>query len=114
VTAIGVDPALPDDDLADAWKQFSPRVAFVAGGESLRRVLELRQALGRPEVVVSLDAGPPPEGALSFAEQLDLGGTLDTAERAGDFRALVRGVASKTCAIAHVGRSAGGTAPTGS
>lgn len=87
--------------LETTFSRFAPRIVFVAGAEALRRVVE------RGGNVVSLD-GDAPEGVTSFAQALELGGTLDTAERAGAFRDRARAIKRSSDAIVHLEDVVGG------
>lgn len=96
LVVIGPDPNEAVLDLA--WSRFSPRAIFVAGEEARRRV----RARAGDASVIALD-GEASEDVPNFDKVLDLGGTLDTAERAGAFRDHARAIAPSAVAIAHVG-----------
>jgi hypothetical protein len=105
---IAVDSDLPSPALASTLGELAPKAVFVTSSSERARLLELQ---GRPvaaEKVVVFDsevARPPtgdasPSTELSWSEVLDLGGTLDTAERAQKFRARARAVEPEAPAIA--------------
>jgi hypothetical protein len=122
--AVAVDPDLPGRALAAALAKTAPRAVFLSGPTALERVLSaLLEARGgaRPsagdaggsvlsregkarsrEVEVIAFDGPVPVGAALLSEVLDLGGTLDTAERAVAFRARAREVTPGQSALEHV------------
>jgi hypothetical protein len=82
----------------------SPRVLFV---EDVRTATALLDVPGVARVIVL--GGEPTAGPLTtFTEALDLGGTLDTAERAQSLRASARAVPREAAALAWpVGTHAG-------
>jgi hypothetical protein len=109
--SVVVDTEVP----AGRWAAIAPRVAFVEDRHAAERLLGVAaDALG---TIVTLDrlppdgAAPPSSSVLSFTEVLDLGGTLDTAERANAFRAQARQLGPDAPAMAHVGRGADPSAP---
>jgi pyruvate-formate lyase-activating enzyme len=130
--AVALDPELPAPALAAALAKIAPHAAFVAGPPELKRVAEACPVLcgetrphpaGRADVatgsggaassgrLVSFDA--PAQGAALLSEVLDLGGTLDTAERAVAFRARAREVTAGQLALEYVDRSPDGSARSG-
>jgi acyl-CoA synthetase (AMP-forming)/AMP-acid ligase II len=95
-----LDPGTPDDALARAFEQLSPRVAFVADPATRDRVL---RAGARVERFVLAEGAPRTDTSdVTWAAMLDLGGTLDTAERAQAFRATARELRPEMPAIAYV------------
>jgi acyl-CoA synthetase (AMP-forming)/AMP-acid ligase II len=98
-----IDPALPDPELAAQLTALAPRAVFVEGG-SVARVSECLAAVRRGTTIVGLD-GVVPDGAqgqaLSWSEALDLGGSLDTAERANAYRQQARELPPETPALGH-------------
>jgi AMP-binding enzyme len=102
-TAI-VDPALPDAELSAQLCALAPRAIFVEGG-SVDRVIACQPAArGGASTIIALDAGGArgaTESVLSWTEALDLGGSLDTAERANAARARARGLPAETPALGH-------------
>ncbi len=90
LATVAIDPDATLPQLTAVWRRIAPRVAFVAG-DAADRVSQMPSGTG-PERVIVL-GGPARTGRdASFSEALDLGGTLDTAERANAFRARVRDV----------------------
>jgi hypothetical protein len=112
VVSVVVDSHVPDG----RWRIVAPRVAFVADPRAAERLAGVLSDSDPIATIVTLDprastGAPRPPAVLSFAEILDLGGTLDTAERAGAFRAQARQVGPDTPALAHAGRGADASAP---
>ncbi len=107
--AVAVDPDLPAPALAAALAQIAPRAAFVAGPDELERLESVREGIPGLEEVIAFEGPLAPERAALLCEVLDLGGTLDTAERAGAFRARAREVSPDACALGFVERGADGT-----
>jgi AMP-binding enzyme len=124
--AVTVDPALGRDAVTAALAESRPRVAFVAREEDKNWLLEIsgrtNGELRSLEKIVVFEGLPaPPAGAdrapkdrgegsrWSFwSSVLDLGGTLDTAERAQAFRGRARELAPGMHALAHFERTADG------
>jgi long-chain acyl-CoA synthetase len=106
--SVAIDPELPAPALADALAQVQPRAVFVADGAVLERVVAARGCADAE--IIAFDGPVPGERATLFSEALDLGGTLDTPERAGAFRALARDVSPEARALGHVERGEGGVA----
>jgi hypothetical protein len=91
-----LDPGLTDAALASALGQVTPRVAFVGGSLDGRRVIQL----ARTATLVALEEQGKSWGSTStWPEVLDLGGTLDTAERAQSFRAQARALGPEMPAV---------------
>jgi hypothetical protein len=97
-----VDPVYSEGELTTVFERLVPKVVFSAPS-SLDRVKDARQrAAGKPgEPVVAFGEAGGGNAATSWAAVLDLGGTLDTAERAQSFRAAARAVRSEMAAVAH-------------
>ncbi len=106
---VAIDPDLPEPGLAAALEQIAPRVAFVSGPADLERLERVRGGVPGLEMVIAFDGPLPPERAALLSEVLDLGGTLDTPERAGAFRAQAREVSPEACALGYVDRGADGS-----
>jgi hypothetical protein len=98
---VGLDPDLPSAALASAVAQLEPRVVFVAGSSERARLLELHGGALSAERIVVFDPPTASQEASSWSQVLDLGGTLDTAERAQKFRSLARAVRPDAPALAH-------------
>lgn len=122
IVPVAVDPDLAPAELAAAVAEVAPRAVFAPAtvlerlgladvppaGEDGGRTRPPPAAEARTFELVALDGLP--SGAATLSEVLDLGGTLDTAERAVAFRARVRGVAPDRPALAWV-EAAPGRAP---
>jgi acyl-CoA synthetase (AMP-forming)/AMP-acid ligase II len=108
----GVSVVLAPDSsierLAAAWDRFAPVSVLVAGPDALANVLALETSGRTPHDVVTLDAQPT-KGTVSFEQVLELGGTLDTAERAGAFRDRARSIGPTSHAIVHEHPSSNGS-----
>ncbi len=95
-SVVVADPSASDDQLRGlraTWERLCPRVALVEDDATASRILALSGAAGSIERVITLGGdGAPREGVVPFVEALDLGGTLDTAERANTMRARARAV----------------------
>jgi len=99
---VGLEHDLGDDALLAALAQARPCVVYASdpdSGERLRRLRE-RGRLGAPTLV--FEAAPERDGILPLARVLELGGTLDTPERAQSFRAVSRHVEARGEALWHV------------
>jgi hypothetical protein len=103
-----IDPALPDAELAAHLAALAPRAVFVEG-KSLDRVMTCLRSARGVGTVVALD-GPTAGQALSWSEVLDLGGSLDTAERANTLRAHARALPPETPALGHAVGNSGSVA----
>jgi hypothetical protein len=90
---VPIDASSSAEELANALEAVSPRLAFVAP-DAVDRVLAARARAGRVDAtnVIEVDGPVPSTRATSFVKILDLGGTLDTAERAQNLRARARSV----------------------
>lgn len=95
-----IDPALPDPELAAQLAALGPRAVFVEGG-AVDRVIACLATTRSTSTVVVLDGDASGGLALTWSEALDLGGSLDTAERANSFRAQARAVPQDTPALAQ-------------
>ncbi len=100
VTAV-VDPGGADSILSAQLVALAPRVAFVEDIAGAGRLLACRAAVPSLETIVVLEGATPADHVVSWSEALDLGGTLDTAERAQAFRARARAVPATSPALAH-------------
>jgi acyl-CoA synthetase (AMP-forming)/AMP-acid ligase II len=96
--AVTMDPDLPPDVVRGAIEEAAPAVAFVPDAAARDRAAGAR-------AVLCFDGKA--EGAWAFCEALDLGGTLDTPERAQSFRAQAREVAPDSCALGYLAGSDG-------
>ena len=96
--ALAIDPDLPPSHLRAAVEQAAPAVAFIPDG------LQRELASGARAVICFEGKA---DGAWAWNEALDLGGTLDTPERAQSFRAQAREVAADSPALGDVSGSNG-------
>ena len=110
-TSVGIEHDAPDEVLAAALRDADPRVVFSTDGESTARLLGLRvEGLRRRPTVVAAETAAPVDGVLPLREMLELGGTLDTPERAQAFRMVCRGSSPEAEALWHVGARGSGAA----
>ncbi len=112
IVTLGAAAITVDADSSHAARAFlsggvAAKAAFADGPRESARLVELPQALA-PEKVVTLDPGPRADGVRSWVEILDLGGTLDTAERAQSFRQQARTLPSHAAALGYFERANGG------
>src|SRR5216684_4454397 len=95
---VAIDPDLPPEAVRRAIEETAPAVAFVANAPAPEWTFGAR-------AVVCLHGKA--EGAWAWSEALDLGGTLDTPERAQSFRAQAREVAPDSRALGYLAGSDG-------
>ncbi len=95
-----VDPTLPDAELYAQLAALAPRAVFVER-DSVQRVIAWHASARAASTIIALDGGVAGGGALSWSEALDLGGSLDTAERANSARARARALSPDTPALGH-------------
>ncbi len=88
---VALDPALPEDLLASMLARLAPRAVFVKDEATLVRLERVRGAIPGPIGIIVFEAAET-VGQSVLSEALDLGGTLDTPERAQAFRARAREV----------------------
>jgi hypothetical protein len=102
--AVGVEHDVDDAALLDALRRAEPRFVVATDRDSARRVVELRRSglLSKVAIVADEPGGTAGE-ALPLGQLLELGGTLDTPERAQAFRLLCRRVEPEAEALWHVG-----------
>lgn len=107
---VGIDPALPDGRVQRALEDARPRV-LLGSAEQLARL----EVDGRPAVaaehIISFDTHAA-ASAASFAAAIDLGGTLDTPERASAFRERARQLRPDAPALEHHQTGGGGEPET--
>jgi acyl-CoA synthetase (AMP-forming)/AMP-acid ligase II len=96
--AVAIDPDLPAGDLRAAIEQAAPAIALVSDAAQGELVSGAR-------AVICFEGNA--EGAWAWSEALELGGTLDTPERAQSFRAQAREVAADAPALGEVSGSNG-------
>lgn len=96
---VGIDPALPDAAIRDVLGDVQPRVLLASSRQLARFATDGRPASSAEHVI---SFGPPAgENVVSLAAAIDLGGTLDTPERASAFRERAREIAPDTPALQH-------------
>ena len=105
--SVAADPALPPARLLGALIEAGPKVVF-ASETALAKLDGGTLALPGVAEVVTIGSGPKPRNGRTLAEVLDLGGTLDTAERAQAFRAHARSLPPDHPALSHHDRSVEG------
>jgi hypothetical protein len=94
--------------LAEQLGALGPRVVF-ADGPAVADVLAWSRADPDKGVTVIALNGVAVAPAIAWTEALDLGGTLDTAERANAYRGIMRSLPPETAALAHAGPNGVGT-----
>jgi acyl-CoA synthetase (AMP-forming)/AMP-acid ligase II len=109
-----LDPRLPPQALASALAQLQPKVTFASGPAQVALLRELVAQGANAGTLVAFEAIAADNNSASAAapvtawsEVLDLGGTLDTAERAQKFRGWIRAVGGDTPALGHTEGSNG-------
>jgi long-chain acyl-CoA synthetase len=105
--SVAIDSRLEGDELAAALEDAAPSIT-VASSASQRRLQSLDGRAPAHGRVIALDSPAAGDGILRFRELLEMGGTLDTPERAQAFRAGARDVAADQPAIRHYTRATGG------
>jgi hypothetical protein len=104
-----IDPDMPDADLTGHLASLAPRAIFVEGA-SLDRVMASRAAVPSLSTIVALDGDATAGATVTWSEALDLGGSLDTAERANAHRARTRAITPETPALGHAAGTNGSVA----
>jgi hypothetical protein len=103
-TAVGIEHDVPDEMLGAALRDADPRVVFCTDDASTARLLGLHiPDLRRRPPVVATETAAPSDGVLPLRDILELGGTLDTPERAQAFRMVCRHNTPESLALWHVG-----------
>lgn len=98
--SVVLDPGFPAAALASALAEAAPRAVFA----STAALVKLGTGDGRGAVageLIAFDEVPSAGAAQSLVAVLDLGGTLDTAERAQDFRGRAREIQPSHPALRH-------------
>jgi hypothetical protein len=99
VAPLGPHPS--DAMLSAALEQLSPRMVFVGSPDDARRVREFAGSKRAFEVIVFDDTVAGANKSSLWTTACDLGGTLDTAERAQSMRAEMRSVKPEDAAVAY-------------
>ena len=107
--SVAIDPALPDGQLTEALAAAKPVIAFVSDTATLDRLQRPGDEGHRPHDLIVFDGPVSRDRAMLLTEVLDLGGTLDTAERANAFRAMARVLSPDAPALVHAHRGADGS-----
>jgi hypothetical protein len=105
--SVAIDPRLQRDDLTAALEDAAPRVTFVSpAAQHLLESLDGRTpAHGQ---LIRLGSATAGDGVIPFHTLLEMGGTLDTPERAQAYRADARGLTSDRPAIRDYRQAPGG------
>jgi hypothetical protein len=98
---VGVQYDLEDEAVKSVLTEAAPRAVLATDTVSAERLRETRRRRGLPKTVLVAEGLPGEEGLLPLAEVLDLGSTLDTAERAQGFRAVSRQLTADADALWH-------------
>jgi hypothetical protein len=98
--AVGVPAGLPAATIDAALRDAAPRAVFLSR-DSLLRLTEHVGPLEGSETYVVFESPAPSDRVVDFAGLLDLGGALDTPERAARFRAAARRIEPEAPAIRH-------------
>ena len=105
--SVAIDPRLRGDQLTTALEDAAPRVTFAS--PAAQGLLERLDGRAPPYgELVSLGPSTARIEAAPLDGWLELGGTLDTPERAQSFRALAREVGPERPALRHYRQQSGG------
>jgi long-chain acyl-CoA synthetase len=105
--SVAIDPRLQRGDLAAALEDAAPSITFVSS--AAQHVLESLDGRGPSHgQVITLDSEPAGDGVMRLQALLEMGGTLDTPERAQSYRADARSLAPDRPALRHYLRAPGG------
>jgi hypothetical protein len=105
--SVAIDPRLQRDELADALEDTGPSVTFVSA--AARNLLVSLDGKAPPHGrLIALDPSVTGDDVISLHGLLEMGGTLDTPERAQSYRADARDLAPDRPAIRHYRQAAGG------
>jgi hypothetical protein len=113
--SVAIDPGLQRDELLAALEDAAPRVTFAStaaldvlqspDGGAPSNGSPYGSPYGR---LIALDGAAARDDVMPFQALLEMGGTLDTPERAQSYRADARGVPPDQPAIDHYRRAPGG------
>jgi long-chain acyl-CoA synthetase len=105
--SVAIDSQLQGNELAEVLEDAGPRVTFVS--ETARRLMRsLDGRAPRHGQLIAMDSTITGDGVLSLPTLLEMGGTLDTPERAQSYRADARSLAPDRPAIRHYRKTGGG------
>jgi long-chain acyl-CoA synthetase len=105
--SVAIDPRLRREELAAALEDAAPRVTFVSAA-TLAMLQSLDGRAPSHGQLVALDPAVSGDGVTSLHTLLEMGGTLDTPERAQSYRAEARNLAPEQPAIRHYVQAPGG------
>jgi long-chain acyl-CoA synthetase len=105
--SVAIDPRLRGEALADALEDTGPSVTFVSGAAH-NLLVSLDGRAPRHGQLIALDSAVTSDGVMSLHTLLEMGGTLDTPERAQSYRTAARDLAPDWPAIRHYRQAAGG------
>jgi hypothetical protein len=105
---VGLDPALPDEEVAAALGAAGVRVAVATDAPSAGRLLGLRFRAPSLKVVLAPEVGGLDGAVIPLAQLREFGATLDTPERANRFRDVARSLEPSHPALWHFERRSGG------
>jgi non-ribosomal peptide synthetase component F len=100
-STIVLDPLAPEQQLSAAWRERAPRIALVETEQEAARLLSLPHVAGVLEKVIVLESQSSSDAVVPFLKALELGGTLDTAERANTLRGRAKEVEPGGVALLH-------------
>jgi AMP-binding enzyme len=107
MVSVAIDPRLQGDELAAALEDAAPSITFVSS--AAQHVLQSLDGRAPPHgQVITLDSAPAEESVMRLQALLEMGGTLDTPERAQLYRAGARDLAPDRPAIRHYHQAPGG------
>jgi hypothetical protein len=104
-TSVGIEHDVADEALVATLREAEPRVVFATDGASASRLQALRSAGRLPPAPLAAEGLDDAPDVVPLERLFELGGTLDTAERAQAFRAVCRGVVPESAALWHAGGS---------
>jgi hypothetical protein len=104
--SVAIDPRLRGDALAGALEDSGPSVTFVSGAAQ-KLLVSLDGRAPRHGRLIALDPAVSGDGVMSLHTLLEMGGTLDTPERAQSYRTYSRDLPPERPAIRHYRQAAG-------
>ena len=100
MVSVAIDPRLQADELAAALEDAAPSITFVSS--AMQHVLQSLDGRAPPHgQLIALDSAPAGDSVMRLPALLEMGGTLDTPERAQAYRAAARDLAPDRPAIRH-------------
>lgn len=111
--AVGLPGELSDENLAATVRESGARLAFATDAESARRLLDLRlDAPGLETLIAPLERPEAEPWLLNLEHVMKHADTLDTAEKAREFRFGARGLGLEGDAFWHVPAAGSGESET--